>query len=257
LSLYARYNWILKLRGARIVVLVWPDVVSALAQAKVPLGMALCAGQHIDVTSLDGRILRVPLKEARPVCCAGVCRLIVSCVTSALRPAPTETVARPVLDYTITCGSILPLRTGRTLTWSFTFRRHWACTRKPHLILDILSALDAQVEAPGMDRVVKGEGMPLSRAPGQKGDLHIKIDVQFPSRQARARRFDATKETWVQGRGSWRLHYNSHIGTQPSHVSFAESQVCVWFWTEVGFVSGRHALVWCCRSAASGCMLAR
>ena len=35
------------------------------AQAKVPLATALCAGQHIDVQSLDGRILRVPLKEAR------------------------------------------------------------------------------------------------------------------------------------------------------------------------------------------------
>ena len=37
-----------------------------------------------------------------------------------------------------------------------------------------------------MDRVVKNEGMPVSRAPGQKGDLHIKMDVQFPSKQARA-----------------------------------------------------------------------
>ena len=36
-----------------------------------------------------------------------------------------------------------------------------------------------------MDRVVKNEGMPISRAPGQKGDLRIKMDVQFPSRQAR------------------------------------------------------------------------
>ncbi len=34
-----------------------------------------------------------------------------------------------------------------------------------------------------MDRVVKNEGMPISRAPGQKGDLRIKMDVQFPSRQ--------------------------------------------------------------------------
>ena len=35
-----------------------------------------------------------------------------------------------------------------------------------------------------MDRVVKNEGMPVSRAPGQKGDMRIKMNVQFPSKQA-------------------------------------------------------------------------
>ncbi len=34
-----------------------------------------------------------------------------------------------------------------------------------------------QVVAPGYVRVVKNEGMPKSKAPGQKGDLKIVFDV--------------------------------------------------------------------------------
>ena len=68
-----------------------------------------------------------------------------------------------------------------------------------------------------MDRVVKNEGMPISRAPGQKGDLHIKINVQFPSRQARTRWLDAAKaNAGVQVRGSWRCQIASRAGNRPS-----------------------------------------
>ena len=35
-----------------------------------------------------------------------------------------------------------------------------------------------QVVTPGYVRVVKGEGMPKSKQPGQKGDLRIVFDVQ-------------------------------------------------------------------------------
>ena len=35
-----------------------------------------------------------------------------------------------------------------------------------------------QVVTPGHVRVVKGEGMPKSKQPGQKGDLRIVFDVQ-------------------------------------------------------------------------------
>lgn len=42
---------------------------------------------------------------------------------------------------------------------------------------------DDQVVIPGAERVVKGEGMPISKRPGEKGALRIKLDVHFPKRQ--------------------------------------------------------------------------
>ena len=41
----------------------------------------------------------------------------------------------------------------------------------------------SQVVVPGAERIVKGEGMPISKRPGEKGDLRIKLAVQFPKRQ--------------------------------------------------------------------------
>mmetsp|Transcript_4733 Transcript_4733/g.11821 ORF Transcript_4733/g.11821 Transcript_4733/m.11821 type:complete len:282 (-) Transcript_4733:89-934(-) len=35
--------------------------------------------------------------------------------------------------------------------------------------------------SPGYTHIVRGEGMPISKHPGQKGDLHIKFDVLFPT----------------------------------------------------------------------------
>lgn len=35
---------------------------------------------------------------------------------------------------------------------------------------------------PGAEVVVPNEGMPISREPGKKGNLRIKIDVRYPSR---------------------------------------------------------------------------
>ena len=39
-------------------------------------------------------------------------------------------------------------------------------------------ACAAQVVTPGSERVIRGEGMPLSKAPGQKGNLRLQMDVQ-------------------------------------------------------------------------------
>ena len=38
-----------------------------------------------------------------------------------------------------------------------------------------------EVVSPGYVKVVKGEGMPISKTPGARGDLHIKFQVSFPS----------------------------------------------------------------------------
>ena len=38
-----------------------------------------------------------------------------------------------------------------------------------------------EVIGPSSVKVVTGEGMPVSKAPGRKGDLRIKFDVQFPT----------------------------------------------------------------------------
>ena len=43
-----------------------------------------------------------------------------------------------------------------------------------------------QVVTPGYVRVVKGEGMPKSKQPGQKGDMRIVFDVQVRNGQLSA-----------------------------------------------------------------------
>ncbi|CAL5222041.1 g4336 [Coccomyxa viridis] len=53
----------------------------------------------------------------------------------------------------------------------------------PHLDGRILRVPLKEVVTPGYVRVVKGEGMPKSKQPGQKGDLRIVFDVQFPKKQ--------------------------------------------------------------------------
>ncbi|XP_010519928.1 PREDICTED: dnaJ homolog subfamily B member 1 [Tarenaya hassleriana] len=40
----------------------------------------------------------------------------------------------------------------------------------------------AEVISPGYELVVHGEGMPIAKEPGNRGDLIIKFDVQFPTR---------------------------------------------------------------------------
>lgn len=58
------------------------------------------------------------------------------------------------------CGTTLrvPTLDGRTLTIPVT-----------------------EVISPGYVKVVPGEGMPISKQPGKKGDLHVKFNVTFPS----------------------------------------------------------------------------
>jgi DnaJ family protein B protein 4 len=70
--------------------------------ARVPLAAALTAGSAVEVRTLDGRALRLPLRE----------------------------VARP-----------------------------------------------------GAALVARGEGMPVSKRPGARGDLRVKLEVDFPKRQ--------------------------------------------------------------------------
>ncbi|KAK9074674.1 hypothetical protein SSX86_007272 [Deinandra increscens subsp. villosa] len=40
----------------------------------------------------------------------------------------------------------------------------------------------ADVIKPGHEEVIQNEGMPISKEPGKKGNLRIKIDIKFPSR---------------------------------------------------------------------------
>ena len=37
------------------------------------------------------------------------------------------------------------------------------------------------IVTPNYVKVVKGEGMPISKTPGARGDLHLKFQVTFPS----------------------------------------------------------------------------
>ena len=45
-----------------------------------------------------------------------------------------------------------------------------------------LSVSVSGVATPTATKVVKGEGMPLSKDPKVKGDLHVRFDVRFPSK---------------------------------------------------------------------------
>ena len=38
----------------------------------------------------------------------------------------------------------------------------------------------SDVARPNTEKRVRGEGMPISKHPGQKGDLRLRFDVQFP-----------------------------------------------------------------------------
>ena len=49
---------------------------------------------------------------------------------------------------------------------------------KVHSVTSQVSVSD--VARPNTEKRVRGEGMPISKTPGQKGDLRIRFDVQFP-----------------------------------------------------------------------------
>lgn len=38
----------------------------------------------------------------------------------------------------------------------------------------------SDVARPNTEKRVRGEGMPISKTPGQKGDLRVRFDVQYP-----------------------------------------------------------------------------
>ena len=40
-----------------------------------------------------------------------------------------------------------------------------------------------EVVTPGYERLVKNEGMPVSRRPGSKGDLRLRFEVRYPTKQ--------------------------------------------------------------------------
>lgn len=50
----------------------------------------------------------------------------------------------------------------------------------PHLDGRTLSLNISQIVTPGSERVIRGEGMPISKAPGTKGDLRVVMEVVFP-----------------------------------------------------------------------------
>jgi DnaJ-class molecular chaperone len=49
------------------------------------------------------------------------------------------------------------------------------------------------VVTPGSARVVRGEGMPISKTPGAKGDLRVKFEITFP------RQLTAEQKTALRG----------------------------------------------------------
>lgn len=56
-----------------------------------------------------------------------------------------------------------------------------------------------EVIKPGHEEVIQNEGMPISKEPGKKGNLRIKIDIKFPSRLTGEQKSDLKR---VLGGGS-------------------------------------------------------
>lgn len=53
---------------------------------------------------------------------------------------------------------------------------------------------------PGHEEVIPNEGMPISKEPGKKGNLRIKIDIKFPSRLTGDQKSDLKKVLGGGGR---------------------------------------------------------
>ena len=91
------------------------------------------------------------------------------CHHSAVVNVPTLTQPMPLkLEYPEGIFTALKAAHAMDMTGIYP-EHHWG---------DLL-----QVVSPGYVRVVKGEGMPKSKAPGQKGDLRIAFEIQFPKEQ--------------------------------------------------------------------------
>ena len=146
----------------------------------MPLPAAICAGQHIDVQSLDGRILRVPLKEVRtqhPVALQIGSRCILGVMQKQRAIQIQHLQGLLVLlayrrQHYPTNGTLLQYLLPRnskdkTLGCGYCFTS---------------AGCSLQVVTPGLERIVKNEGMPISKRPGEKGSLRIKMDVEFPKR---------------------------------------------------------------------------
>lgn len=89
-----------------------------------------------------------------------------------VRQAPHARFTRQGDD--LVCGLRIPLHQALTAGTTVDV---------PSLDNRILRVSLKEVVADGYERVVRGEGMPVSKAPGTRGDLRIKFQVEFPRRQ--------------------------------------------------------------------------
>lgn len=83
----------------------------------------------------------------------------------------THTTETFVIVSPVTIAAQVPLVTA--LTGGTTTIRH--LDNRP-ITINLTS-----VTQPGTERIVKGEGMPISKHAGAKGNLIVKLDVAFPS----------------------------------------------------------------------------
>jgi DnaJ family protein B protein 4 len=86
------------------------------------------------------------------------------------QPHPTFTRAGNDLHATVKLPLVTALTGGS------------AALRMPDGLTLELPINAAQPVSHGSVRVVPGEGMPISKEPGRKGDLHVKFEVVFPQR---------------------------------------------------------------------------
>ena len=121
----------------------------------ISLGQAL-TGFSIPVQTLDGRSLTVDIPE---IVFPGKFTAGLPTLFSSALPQ-----GRGLLTYACSCNSLVLLALCFVLLPLSSF----SVKKMTHTL--------------GYQKVVANEGMPISKRPGQKGNLRIKFNIRFPSR---------------------------------------------------------------------------
>ena len=139
--------------------------------ARLPLTDALC-GTTVKLTHLDGRPVSVPVQE--------VCRNSRSSVSPQCFSRAATSNCTAVLGGLVSCCSCWAVL---SISDDTHFLLGPCC-----LVLDsclytltlMLPGMFYQVVGPDSVKVVRGQGMPISKSPSNHGDLKIRFKVDFP-----------------------------------------------------------------------------
>jgi DnaJ-class molecular chaperone len=140
--------------------------------ARLPLTDALC-GTTVNLTHLDGRPVSVPVQEVRRDSSLSV---FLHC---SLQAASLRTPA--MLSGSVSCRSfclVLSSNLGPILRCPCCLIL--GCCLYTLTLTLTLPGFSYQVVGSDSVKVVRGQGMPISKSPSNHGDLKIRFKVDFP-----------------------------------------------------------------------------